>query len=736
MIDVNANVIVSMPSQLFTLAHSFEAAANGKIYIGKIDTDPAIPANQIQVYLQNNDGSTVPVAQPITINTGGYPVYNGQVAKFVTVEGHSMAVYDSSNVQQFYFPNRLEYATSPSRQELVGSGGYLLTPSAIYQSWKAVGDVRGWGVVGDGTDEASKLQELFAESSKMLIPKGMQVTHSTVNVPAGANIELSAGSKLIWKTKNALNFLIGDSYTIFDTPEEGATTINIATSTIASGDMVMIKRVGDTTDAWYTANAQNPLELGWQSAIRRVQSSTGTSIVVSGGIPWSMPDGGTVIKLVIERTTVTGGEIVSAMPTADYMIERSVNSIDFIGVKFNFSSKKGIRINTGYSANFQRCSFINRVGNGSLFFGYGTSSCTISECEFLGGTAGDAQLVTYAGCNKISSERNKFLIEYDSNSNSAGLYFGAKCIECTSTDDSIYGGKFGIYAAFGVQRGSIIRPKIDGSTVSGIFAQECQFFDIDSTSITIRYAVNEQVRACIAVKDCDDFHIKGGGEGILDARVGRAVSVFNSPTYEGTTRKGIRITSLNVRSGHIYIEAPTISGEISSNVLYRGSIRNYFATGNSYRTIFEKNRCLAGNIVSHRGVFNQIVNNETYPDASSGGVSITGASRYTEVKGNIVHIISGGVAFSVASAATTRYTTAIYPDNLMLGIGTFVDNGVADDHTPPTVGIVTPSLPANWWLPVSSGDPLTRRLYAGYRAKGDGATDQNAWFAVKSTESF
>ncbi|WP_230304689.1 phage head-binding domain-containing protein [Providencia alcalifaciens] len=107
--EMTPNIVVSMPSQLFTLARKFQAASNGKIYIGKIDTDPTIPENQIQVYLENEDGSTIPVAQPLIINQAGYPVYNGQIAKFVTVEGHSMAVYDSCGAQQFYYPNVLKY---------------------------------------------------------------------------------------------------------------------------------------------------------------------------------------------------------------------------------------------------------------------------------------------------------------------------------------------------------------------------------------------------------------------------------------------------------------------------------------------------------------------------------------------------------------------------------------------------------------------------------------------------
>lgn len=123
MSDITANIVVSMPSQLFTMPRSFKAVANGKIYIGQIDTDPVNPANQIQVYLENEDGSRVPVSQPLIINAGGYPVYNGQIAKFVTVKGHSMAVYDASNAQQFYYPNVLKYDPDQLRQELAGNGG-------------------------------------------------------------------------------------------------------------------------------------------------------------------------------------------------------------------------------------------------------------------------------------------------------------------------------------------------------------------------------------------------------------------------------------------------------------------------------------------------------------------------------------------------------------------------------------------------------------------------------------
>lgn len=131
MSDIIPNVVVSMPSQLFTLARKFQAASNGKIYIGQIDKDPTIPENQIQVYLENEDGSTIPVAQPLIINQAGYPVYNGQIAKFVTVEGHSMAVYDSYGAQQFYYPNVLKYDPDQFAERLGGVGGDKLVGSSF-----------------------------------------------------------------------------------------------------------------------------------------------------------------------------------------------------------------------------------------------------------------------------------------------------------------------------------------------------------------------------------------------------------------------------------------------------------------------------------------------------------------------------------------------------------------------------------------------------------------------------
>ena len=184
-----------MPSQLFTLARKFQAASNGKIYIGKIDTDPTLPENQIQVYLENEDGSTIPVVQPLIINQAGFPVYNGQIAKFVTVEGHSMAVYDSYGAQQHYYPNVLKYNPDQLRQELESSTGANLIGGFDKKASLAAGviNAKTFGVLS-GADNILLLQELQDLSEELQIP----IDFSGINIISFSG-HISIGDYFHWK---------------------------------------------------------------------------------------------------------------------------------------------------------------------------------------------------------------------------------------------------------------------------------------------------------------------------------------------------------------------------------------------------------------------------------------------------------------------------------------------------------------------------------------------------------
>ncbi|OEM50639.1 phage head-binding domain-containing protein [Escherichia coli] len=204
MTDITANVVVSMPSQLFTMARSFKAVANGKIYIGKIDTDPVNPENQIQVYVENEDGSHVPVPQPIIINAAGYPVYNGQIAKFVTVQGHSMAVYDAYGTQQFYYPNVLKYdpdqleqrLSSTSGASLIGIDKYGTIENAIKYSIKYVTPEM---YISQSSDITEAIQMAIDDCELVYMEPTDYLIERTINIPDGRVIYLG-GSKLTAST--------------------------------------------------------------------------------------------------------------------------------------------------------------------------------------------------------------------------------------------------------------------------------------------------------------------------------------------------------------------------------------------------------------------------------------------------------------------------------------------------------------------------------------------------------
>lgn len=65
------------PLAYFPLPTKSSAAGLCKLYVGLIDTDPLTPANQVQVYAVQPDGSELAIPQPIQLSAGGVPQYNG-----------------------------------------------------------------------------------------------------------------------------------------------------------------------------------------------------------------------------------------------------------------------------------------------------------------------------------------------------------------------------------------------------------------------------------------------------------------------------------------------------------------------------------------------------------------------------------------------------------------------------------------------------------------------------------
>lgn len=201
MADPVANVVVSMPSQLFTRPEVFSAVSNGKIFIGRPDTDPTVVGNQIQVYIEGESGDLTAISQPLRTNTGGYPVYNGQIVKFVTVQNYSMTVQSSTGVQLFYFPDLLKYSPDQFGPDLL----LQLSQTGPY----ANNDSKGDGMIGVKQPFAGAVlrtqHDKNAEyvSVKDFGAKGDGVTDDTVAIMAafscGKNVKIPAGNYIISK---------------------------------------------------------------------------------------------------------------------------------------------------------------------------------------------------------------------------------------------------------------------------------------------------------------------------------------------------------------------------------------------------------------------------------------------------------------------------------------------------------------------------------------------------------
>jgi len=104
--DEMAYDYLDLGPQYFALSSAGKPVAGGQIFIGNVNTDPEIPANQKQVQLILENGSRVDVDQPVRTGAGGVIEYNGSPAIMTTDGDYSMKVLSSNGAQLYYFAEK------------------------------------------------------------------------------------------------------------------------------------------------------------------------------------------------------------------------------------------------------------------------------------------------------------------------------------------------------------------------------------------------------------------------------------------------------------------------------------------------------------------------------------------------------------------------------------------------------------------------------------------------------
>ena len=184
------NILVVSPFEYLT-DRAGRALANGKIYIGQPNQDPAnFPQNAFF-----DLAGTIPATQPIRTNSAGFPCdLSGNPQRIFTTGDYSIRVSDQNDAQITYTPSAAQGFFGVTASDLAnntdpdkGSGlvGFVYQTGAVgttvherlVRGWV---DVKDFGAVGDNLANDKAAFDAAASTGRtVLLPAG------TYNVPSG-----------------------------------------------------------------------------------------------------------------------------------------------------------------------------------------------------------------------------------------------------------------------------------------------------------------------------------------------------------------------------------------------------------------------------------------------------------------------------------------------------------------------------------------------------------------------
>lgn len=156
---------------------------NASIYIGQPGLNPEILANQIQVYIRQENGSIVAVTQPLQTGAGGVVLYNGSpVTVLIAQTAYSVKVLNNLGGQIFYQENANASPEQPgntnnvlSVKTVVGAADSIASVDFNFVANGQKIQPSGYYSIGDG---ASRVY--YYDSSSSATPNGGTVISPTL----------------------------------------------------------------------------------------------------------------------------------------------------------------------------------------------------------------------------------------------------------------------------------------------------------------------------------------------------------------------------------------------------------------------------------------------------------------------------------------------------------------------------------------------------------------------------
>jgi hypothetical protein len=186
--------------------------SGGSIYVGIVDLDPKIVGNQKQISVLQENGTTIPVAQPIETNKGGTPQYNGSPVTILVDGSYSLRVDDKHGAQVYYAPANAESTddniTIKTISDLRNKVGDFENQSANLLGYYDPGDGGGGVFIWDATSI------LADDNGRIIAPTSNPITGRWIRQGTlGSFLYYGAKSDLTFNSTEAIRSTM-ENYTV------------------------------------------------------------------------------------------------------------------------------------------------------------------------------------------------------------------------------------------------------------------------------------------------------------------------------------------------------------------------------------------------------------------------------------------------------------------------------------------------------------------------------------------